>query len=213
MDTRPYPYARSRIHTERGSIGRCEAKPRRFTTKAAWALALLLLTALLAGCTQTSASSSETGTDVSSGRTTVVPLDEGTPKDGGKLVIGLDAEPAGFDPATSQYASQSHAVASSMVEAVMAFEADRTPKPYLASSVEPSDLAAKWTIKLKPNIKFHDGAKLDAEAVKANLEAQRQGLGTIALKVIDSVVVTGELSLEVNMTQPWASFPAILAGQ
>src|SRR5262245_53960922 len=86
METGPTSYARSCIQTEGRSSGRCPAQPGRRRREAAWAVALLLLTALLAGCTQTSASSSETGTDVSSGRTTVVPLDEGTPKDGGKLV-------------------------------------------------------------------------------------------------------------------------------
>src|SRR5262249_41747297 len=63
------------------------------------------------------------------------------------------------------------------------------------------------------NITFHDGAPLNAAAVKANLEAYKKGLASIALKAMDSVNVVDDLTVDVNMNQPWAGFPSFLASQ
>ena len=49
--------------------------------------------------------------------------------------------------------------------------------PYLAESVTSTDNKV-WTIKVRPNIKYHDGTSLDAANVIANLMVQR-GLGAL----------------------------------
>jgi len=49
--------------------------------------------------------------------------------------------------------------------------------PYLAESVTTTDNKV-WTIKVRPNIKYHDGTSLDAANVIANLTVQR-GLGAL----------------------------------
>jgi len=49
--------------------------------------------------------------------------------------------------------------------------------PYLAESVTTTDNKV-WTIKVRPNIKYHDGTPLDAANVIANLTVQR-GLGAL----------------------------------
>jgi ABC-type transport system substrate-binding protein len=49
--------------------------------------------------------------------------------------------------------------------------------PYLAESVTSTDNKV-WTIKIRPNIKYHDGTSLDAANVIANLTVQR-GLGAL----------------------------------
>jgi peptide/nickel transport system substrate-binding protein len=93
------------------------------------------------------------------------------------------------------------------------FDKDQKTQPYLAESITPTNLASKWTIKLKPNIKFHDGSPLDAAAVKANLDAQKAGIAAIAMKVIDKINVVDDLTVDVEMSQPWAGFPSLLATQ
>jgi len=104
-------------------------------------------------------------------------------------------------------------IASSMLETLTVFDKDAHWQPYLAESLTPSNLASKWTIKLKPNITFQDGTPLNGAAVKANLDAYRNGLGIIAMKGITSIDVVDDLTVDVSMNQPWASLPGFLAGQ
>jgi ABC-type transport system substrate-binding protein len=147
------------------------------------------------------------------GPSTVIPDNEGTPQSGGALVFGIDAEPAGLSPVSNNFATSAQLIASSMLETLTVFDKDAHWQPFLAESLTPSNLASKWTIKLRPNVTFTDGAKLDAAAAKANLDAYRNGLGVIAMKAITDVVVVDPLTVDVDMNQPWASFPGYLAGQ
>ena len=47
--------------------------------------------------------------------------------------------------------------------------------PFLAESVEPNDDYTQWTIKLREGITFHNGTPLNADAVKLNFDAFREG--------------------------------------
>jgi peptide/nickel transport system substrate-binding protein len=171
----------------------------------------------LSACTSSS-SSSTSAQAAAPGSTaltssTVIPVDEGTPKNGGTLLFGVDAEPASLNPVSGNFSMQNELVANSMLEPLMMFDKDQKAQPYLAESMTPENLASKWIIKIKPNITFHDGSKLDATAVKANLEAQKAGIASIANKVVSGFVVVDPLTVEVDMTQPWASYPSELAAQ
>lgn len=200
--------------------GGTAARPRAGTTRSAVVLQVAMVVAfvglLAAACSKadTPSSGATPGSvaDAAGTRVTVVPDNEGTPKDGGSLVFGVSAEPDGFYSPVNQFAATSVLMGSSMIETVTAFDADGSVKPYLAESMEPTDLAAKWTIKVRPNIKFHDGSALDASVIKANLEEQKKGLGAIGLVTLQELNVVDPMTLEVKMTQPWASFPSILAG-
>jgi peptide/nickel transport system substrate-binding protein len=184
----------------------------------AWLVGLLATCAavalLSAGCSKpdtTNATAPTVGTG--GGPSTVVPVDEGTPKTGGTLMFGIDAEPDGLDPTSNELPYDGHLLVSPMLETLTVFDDTGAPKPFLAQSIEPKNLATLWTITLKPNIKFHDGSPLNAEALRANLEAARKGIGGIGLKAIESVTVTGDLTVDVQMNQPWAAFPGLMASQ
>jgi ABC-type transport system substrate-binding protein len=172
-------------------------------------------TVLAAACSRASGSDNAAppGTGVAAIASTVIPANEGTPQPGGAMVLGIDAEPSGFNPVQNQYATNNMIVASSIFETLTVFDKDQKVQPYLADSLTPSNLASKWTIKLKPNIKFSDGTPFDAAAVKANIDAFKAGLSSIVLKVVDSVNVVDDLTVEVDMSQPWASFPSFLASE
>ena len=176
---------------------------------------LLLVVALVASACGSGAAAPAAGPAGSeaAGPSTVVPVDEGTPRSGGALVFGIDAEPNGLSPVTNNFATNSHLIMSSMLETLTVFDKDQHAVPYLAESLTPTNLASKWTIKLKPNIKFHDGKPFNAEAVKANLDAYRKGLASIAMKDISAINVIDDLTLDVEMSRPWASFPGFLASQ
>jgi peptide/nickel transport system substrate-binding protein len=153
------------------------------------------------------------GPSASAGPSTVIPADEGTPVPGGAMVFGIDAEPNGMSPVQNNYATNNMIVMSSIFESLAVFDKDQKPQPYLADSFTPTNLASKWTIKLKPNIKFTDGTPLNAAAVKANLDAQKGSFAAIAMKAVDSINVVDDQTVEVDMNQPWASFPSFLATQ
>src|SRR5262245_38351857 len=98
--------------------------------------AALAIALLAAGCNRSSDSAQNNNGGPGTRTTpTVVPVDEGTPKDGGKMLIGIDAEPDGFDTTANQFAQQSFFISSSMLEALTVFDADQNPKPYLAESI------------------------------------------------------------------------------
>jgi peptide/nickel transport system substrate-binding protein len=89
--------------------------------------------------------------------------------------------------------------------------------PYLADKITPADNFKKWTIHLREGIKFHDGTDLDATVVKNNLDAYRGQyparsplLFVFVFQNIADVKVVDDLTVEVDMVQPWASFDASL---
>jgi peptide/nickel transport system substrate-binding protein len=179
------------------------------------ATAGVAIAVVLVSCSQPTDSADPSGTQapVRKGPDTVVPADEGVPKDGGTLVFGVNAEPDGFNPSNSQFTIASHLIASSMLESLTAFDASRTAVPYLAERFDSSDGGATWTIVVKPDIRFHDGTVLDAGAVKANLEAQQAGIGGLTMGHINRMTVVDDRTLEVALDDPWSAFPSTMAGQ
>lgn len=83
------------------------------------------------------------------------------------------------------------------------------------------DLATSWayvnavtfTLKLRAGIKFIDGATFDAAAVKANLMHVKTGKGPLATELADlrSVTVVNPSTVTLNLSQPYPSFPTVLA--
>lgn len=104
-------------------------------------------------------------------------------------------------------------VGSSVIEPLVTMGSQGDAEPYLAESVTPVDAAfTQWDITVKPDIMFHNGEELDAEAVKKNLDASYQtGLTKVALgPMYDHVEVTGPHAVRVHLTKTWAQYPQIL---
>jgi peptide/nickel transport system substrate-binding protein len=174
----------------------------------AYALAGLLVVGglLVAGCSSDSSSGAEEVGDV-----TVA--NDGPVQEGGTLVVGLSAESSGWNPVESPWLNQGLLVAGAIFDPLTAFDAEGIVRPYLAESFEANDDYTEWTIGVRPDITFHDGTPVDAEAIRANLEAHRasaltgQAFGPIeAIEVVDGSVV-------VRMREPWSTFPSYLAAQ
>lgn len=179
--------------------------------------AFVLLLALAASSCKSSAGTTDSGgTAAPIGQGTAVANDEGKPVAGGKLAFAVDAESDGFNPAASNFALPAYLVGSSMLDSLAAVDRNRQVQPYLAESITSNADATVWTIKVRPGVTFHDGKPCDAEAVAANIRAQKTGIPSLTMKPIkdvDGVVVTGPLSLEVRMNQPWAAFEWLLTSQ
>jgi ABC-type transport system substrate-binding protein len=143
--------------------------------------------------------------------------DDGTPRDGGKVVMAVTAETNGWNPATSQWAEAGNFVGSSMIEPLMYFDEQGAVQPWLAESMKPKTDGdfTKWIIKLKPNISFSNGQPFDAAAVKENLElvSGPNSLAGVAIKnVYHAITVVDPLTVEVDLNIVWASYPQNLAG-
>ncbi len=143
-----------------------------------------------------------------------LPADEGTPKDGGKVVWGLEAETDSFSPSVGRWALSGHMVASAIFDPLVTVDADGKAVPYLAESITPNAEQTVWTIKLHSGIKFHDGEPLDAAAVVKNLEADKASIITSkAMPWVDTITAADPLTVKITTTQPWATLPNLFASQ
>jgi peptide/nickel transport system substrate-binding protein len=142
----------------------------------------------------------------------------GTPTPGGQLVYGLEAETDdGYCLPEAQLAISGMQVARAIYDTLTVPDANGGYAPYLAKSVNPSDHYKTWTITLRPNVRFHDGTKLDARVVKNNLDAYRGAyknrhplLFTFVFDNIATVSILNELTVRVTTKVPWVAFPAVL---
>jgi ABC-type transport system substrate-binding protein len=137
---------------------------------------------------------------------------------GGVLRIGMEAESDGLNPTTNRFAVAGLQMGNAVFDTLAASDEDGNPVPYLAESFTPNADFTEWTVTLRPNVKFHDGTALTAEAIVANITAQaNDALVGRAVKPVlaetDFVAATGELTAVVRMRQPSAHFPSYLTGQ
>lgn len=135
------------------------------------------------------------------------------PVQGGEITFGLTNDGTGFDT-TAAVAPGSIRVITAMNDSLVGLTATADWAPNLAESLTPNDDFTVWTITMRPDLTFHDGAPVDAAAVAANLEAFRTSPTVgFAFAPVVSIIAVDELSVEVTMSAPWATFPFGLVGQ
>lgn len=142
------------------------------------------------------------------------PEEEGAATPGGTLRVAVGAEPDGLLPITARWSLEGNLIASSIYDTLMTFDEERNLVPRLAESMTPNADGTVWTIKLRPNVLFHDGTPFDAAAVKLNIDARRAvPITGTALKPISDVVVIDPLTVEVRMSTPWFGYDYTVAAQ
>jgi ABC-type transport system substrate-binding protein len=162
---------------------------------------------LLDACSSGSSSPSSTSTSHPNGVSTA------TPKLGGQLIFGVDAEEKGFSPTQGTYDEVGILYARTVFDPLMIIGASGTPQPYLAQSVTPNADFTVWTITLRPNLVFHNGTPCDAAALEANISAQRSsGLTGPVLTNVASTSVVNSLTVTVTMKTAWPPFDYYLTG-
>ncbi|MFJ6292644.1 ABC transporter substrate-binding protein [Streptomyces griseoviridis] len=128
---------------------------------------------------------------------------------GGTLNIGLSADPGGVDSAVVNqvWRTAARALADSLV-----FYNPRTKQvePWLATSWTVSDDARVYSFELRDDVTFHDGTRLTAQVVKANLESlDRPGIHSSAKTVvqgISTIETPSEHRITVRFAEPNAAF-------
>ncbi|HXX85932.1 MAG TPA: ABC transporter substrate-binding protein [Casimicrobiaceae bacterium] len=86
--------------------------------------------------------------------------------------------------------------------------------PQLATAYEWSADSKSLTIKVRPGVTFHDGEKLDAAAVKFNLERHKTMAGSNRrgeLALLASVEVVDPMTVRLNLSAPFSPLLAQLA--
>ena len=101
-----------------------------------------------------------------------------TPKKGGSLTFGVDAEEQGFDPTQARFDEVGVMYARTVFDPLTIVLANGDWAPYLAQSVVPNSSYTAWTITLRPNLVFHDGTPCNGAAMVTNLEAHAKSLLT-----------------------------------
>src|SRR5215831_2421419 len=133
------------------------------------------------------------------------------PQRGSSLTFATEAEIASFDPRVGAWDSTGLLYARTVFDPLCVQAADGSVKPYLAQSVTPNADYTRWTITLRPGIRFHDGSPLDANVVKANLDGLAKGsLTGPFLFNMNHTQVVDQMSVQVTMNVPWVPFPSYL---
>ena len=183
---------------------------------------LLVLCLMAAGCGGTKASDKKSekklkdeGLTAQAGESGL--KDAGTPKRGGKIVYGLEAESTGgFCLPEGQLAISGMMVVRAIYDTLTVPNSEGDYVPYLAKTITHSADYKTWTIVVRDGIKFHDGSALTGKVVQNNIDAYRGTypgrnpvLFRFVLANIDSTSSSGQ-TVTVKTKVPWVAFPAYL---
>ncbi len=163
---------------------------------------------ILDACSSGSGSSSTTGTGGHPDGITTA-----TPKKGGQLIFGTEAEEKGFSTTQGTFDTSGILYARTVFDPLAIIDINGNVQPYLAQSITPNTDYTVWTITMRPNLVFHNGAPCDGAAVAENFALQQaSGLTGPAFTTIANVSVPSSLVVTVTMKTPWVPFDFYLAG-
>lgn len=139
----------------------------------------------------------------------------GTAQAKGVLRYGLEQDPDVLDPARNgSYGDR--VVFTAMCDQLLDIDAKLNYVPQLATAWAWSDDRLTLTLQLRPNVRFHDGAAFDAEAMRANLERYRmapESLRRSELAPISAVEVVEPLVLRIRLSRPYPPLLSLLANR
>src|SRR6476659_5566691 len=142
----------------------------------------------------------------------LVALSCGTAAAQSALRIGLAEDPDVLDPSLARtYVGR--IVFASICDKLFDIDQKLNVVPQLALSHDISEDGKTVTIKLRPNVKFHDGEKFDAEAAKFSLERHLTMQGSFRkpeLGAVDTVEVVDPLTIKLNLKAPFSPLIAQL---
>jgi peptide/nickel transport system substrate-binding protein len=133
------------------------------------------------------------------------------PRRGGTLNVGFIDDSRTLDPLMSIQFSERQ-VLYLVFNTLLRMRPDFSLEPELAERWTVERDGARIVFQLRAGVKFHDGTDFDAAAVKWNLDRRMDPAANSPqrsqLETIDSVEVTGPLSVAINTKQP---FPPLLS--
>ncbi len=132
---------------------------------------------------------------------------------GGTLTTTLSFDPGSLDPDVF-YGNEGLLITTSCYEGLLKYKNNSTEiEPGLAESYKVSNGGKRYTFTLRPNVRFADGTKFDAEAVRFSIERRRKVDAGPAYMVAPIVKTSAPdpLTLVVDLKTPINPFPSWLA--
>ena len=133
---------------------------------------------------------------------------QGDPVPGGSITVGLEAETSGWQPGSGNFANSGVSVAYAIYDPLVRQDENGEIQPYLAESIDTNDDFTEWTVKLRPNVMFHDNTPLNAQAMKTIFDTylKKPGANTAgALNGVEMQIVD-DLTFKYVMQAPNSGF-------
>ncbi|WP_414566685.1 MULTISPECIES: ABC transporter substrate-binding protein [unclassified Anabaena] len=133
----------------------------------------------------------------------------------GRITVGTTLKPRTLDPADT-YELASLSLVFNMSDRLYTYEPGNTEiQPQLATALpQVSADGLTYTIPLRQGVVFHDGTPFNAKAMEFSIQRFIENKGKPSFLLSDtiaSVKATGENELIIQLKQPFAAFPALLA--
>jgi peptide/nickel transport system substrate-binding protein len=174
---------------------------RRTTGISTFVLAVLITATAACGSSNSTAS-----------QTTNAPPAE--PTRGGSILVGTSSEVDGFNPLSSQWSGPAYQIGRTVLDPLVVLDENDQWQPYLAKSITPNEDFTVWTFELRPGITFHNGEVLDADALAMFFEAAISSpLSSQGFPEKPVVTKTGDMTVTLTFTMPWAEMPSVLLEQ
>lgn len=128
-----------------------------------------------------------------------------------QLVLGNNGDVLSWDPGEMKEGAVIH-YAEAIYDPLLRLTPESTVEGNLATDFTYNDDLTELTLKLREGVTFSDGVTLDAEAVKANIEARKNGAGSAseAARVISGVEIDDASTLRLVLSEPSpAMLPAL----
>jgi peptide/nickel transport system substrate-binding protein len=129
------------------------------------------------------------------------------------LRVGLAEDPDVLDPTLAR-TFVGRIVFSALCDKLFDIDDKLNLVPQLATAYEWSADNKALTLKIRPGVTFHDGEKLDAAAVKFNIERHKTMAGSNRsgeLRPVTSVDVVDPMTVRLNLSAPFSPLLAALA--
>ena len=136
---------------------------------------------------------------------------------GATLTYGQSTAVLTLDPAHGAFTSYpgGYEAGLCLYDRLLDFDAEMQIKPSLAESFAMADDLLSATLKLRPGMLFHDGTKVDAAAVKANIErmidAERNPTNRPLWDPVAGADATDDLTVVIKLKAPFSQLPNTLA--
>jgi peptide/nickel transport system substrate-binding protein len=138
----------------------------------------------------------------------------GTPRSGGRLVVGTPRQPDSLHPWLASTVA-AFDVLEGVMDGLLRYTAEGRLRPALAEGFSISDDGLTYTFTLRQDVRFHNGEPFTGEDFVAAWELSQDrefdALSTLGWQKVESVDLPDEATLVVTTTEPYAPFLSTVA--